>query len=180
MSEWITTSAPYLAPRAAGERDPWAVEAEAIGHTGRHRLALVERRELPAPVAERLGIDPAARAILRRRVVTLDERPVEIADSWYPLAVAEGTGLAQDRPIRGGAARLLAELGFTAARHVEDVAIADPPDEAAHHLGPAPVLELIRTSFTADDVPFEVAAMLMSRDLAPGVPRRLRYELRPG
>jgi hypothetical protein len=40
------------------------------------------------------------------------------------------------------------------------------------------VLELIRTSYTAADEPFEVAVMMMSREMAPGVVRRLRYELR--
>ena len=65
-----------------------------------------------------------------------------------------------------------------AVRHIEDIAIADPPADAVAELGASPLLELIRTSYTAADVPFEVAVMLMSRDLAPGVPRRLRYELR--
>jgi GntR family transcriptional regulator len=178
MSDWITASTPYLAPRAAGERDPWEQEAAEAGHVGRHRLTLVGRFSAPDLVAERLEIDQDAPAILRRRLVTLDDRPVEIADSWYPLAVAEGTGLAEQKPIRGGALRLLAGLGYMAARHVEDVAIVDPPADATAELGTSPVLELIRTSYTANDVPFEVAVMLMSRDMAPGVPRRLRYELR--
>jgi GntR family transcriptional regulator len=116
--------------------------------------------------------------VVRRRLVTLDDRPVEVADSWYPLRIAEGTALADDRPIRGGALRLLAELGYTATRHVEDIAVVDPPADAAEVLGTSAVLELTRTSYTAIDEPFEVAVMLMSREMAPGVLRRLRYELR--
>jgi GntR family transcriptional regulator len=178
MSDWITASTPYLAPRAAGERDPWEREAAEAGHVGRHRLTLVGRFPAPDLVAERLGTDQGTSAVLRRRLVTLDDRPVEIADSWYPLAIADGTGLADQKPIRGGALRLLAELGYTAARHIEDIAIVEPPADAVAELGASPVLELIRTSYTAADVPFEVAIMLMSRDMSPGVPRRLRYELR--
>lgn len=178
MSDWITASTPYLAPRAAGARDPWEREAAEAGHVGRHRLTLVGRFPAPDLVAERLGAGQDALAVLRRRLVTLDDRPVEIAESWYPLAVAEGTGLAERKPIRGGALRLLADLGYTATRHVEDIAIVDPPADAAAELGTSPVLELIRTSYTADDVPFEVSVMLMSRDMSPGAPRRLRYELR--
>src|SRR5258708_30137771 len=131
MRDWITASTPYLAPRAAGERDPWEREVAEAGHVGRHRLTLVGQFPAPDLVAERLGTDQGAPAILRRRLVTLDDRPVEIADSWYPLAVAEGTGLAEQKPIRGGALRLLADLGYTAARHVQDLAIADPAADAA-------------------------------------------------
>jgi DNA-binding GntR family transcriptional regulator len=178
MSEWITGSTPYLAPRTSGERDAWALEAEAAGFVGRHRLTLVDRLPTPEPVAARLRIDSGALAVMRRRLVTLDHRPVEIAESWYPLPIVEGTALSDDKPIRGGALRLLAELGYTAARHIEDIAVIDPPADAAEVLGTSAVLELIRTSYTAADEPFEVAVMMMSREMAPGVVRRLRYELR--
>lgn len=177
-AEWITASAPYLAPRARGDEDPWEREAAQGGHVGHHRVVLVDRRPLPGFVAARLGVESGVGGILRRRVVTLDDRPVEVADSWYPLAVAQGTGLAEPKPIRGGALRLLADLGYSAVRHVEDVGIVDPPADLAELLGTAAVLELIRTSFTADDTPFEVAVMLMSRHMASDMPRRLRYELR--
>lgn len=178
MNEWVTASTPYLAPRAAGEPDPWEEEAARAGLVGRHRLVLAEWRSAPTAVASRLGIDPAEPVVLRRRLVTLDDRPVEIADSWYPRSIAEGTALAERKPIKGGAARLLADLGYVAVRHIEDVGVCDPPAEVAPLLGEAPVLELIRASYTQAETPFEVAVMLMSREMTPGRPRRLRYELR--
>jgi GntR family transcriptional regulator len=177
MADWITSSKPYVTPRAPGERDPWELEAERAGHVGRHRITLVDQRMAPAEVARRLGIGAEDLAVLRRRVVTLDDRPVEVSDSWYPTAIAAGTGLAEDKPIKGGAVRLLADLGYTAARHVEDVAMIDPPADAAEILGPGLVIQLIRTSQAADDTVFEVGVMHMSRELTPGVPRRLRYLL---
>ncbi len=64
-----------------------------------------------------------------------------------------------------------------AARHAEEVAVVDTPDEFREVLGDTPVIELTRTSYTEADVPFEVAVMLMSRNMAPGVPRRLRYSI---
>ena len=181
MSEWITSSTPYLTPGSDPNGDPWRTEAERAGHVGAHRLIGV-RREVPPPrVARLLGIEPGAPAILRRRLVTLDEAPVEISDSWYPASVADGTGLAEQRPIKGGAARALAECGYVAARHLEQVAVVDTPEALRDLLPDSPVIELTRTSFTAEDVPFEAAVMLMTRELAPGVPRRLQYELRqPG
>lgn len=181
MSEWITASAPYLAPRKSGEPDPWAQEAAQGGRTGRNKVLSAGPAKAPDLVAALLGMEPGATAVLRRRLVTLDDQPVEIADSWYPLAIAQGTGLAENKPIKDGALRLLADLGYTAVRHTEDVSVAALSQELAGLLGlpvGQAVLELVRTSYTAQDVPFEVAAMTMTPDMAPGLRRRLRYELR--
>jgi DNA-binding GntR family transcriptional regulator len=178
MSEWISSSQPYLAPRDSTSSDPWRDEAARAGHVGAHRLVLVERAAPPARVSALLGNDPESGAILRRRIVTLDERPVEVSDSWYPAAIADGTALAEARPIKGGALRLLAELGYLATRHVEEIAVVDVPPTLLDVLRDSPVIELTRTSYAENDVPFEVAVMVMSRDMTPGVPRRLRYEMR--
>ena len=178
MSEWITSSQPYLAPRAPGAPDPWKQEAARAGRDGAHRLVLVEPRTPPVRVSLLLGIEPGTSAVLRRRVVTLDDVPVEISDSWYPAAIADGTGLAENRPIKGGAVQVLVDLGYVAARHVEEVAVVDTPGDLRALLAEPVVMELTRTSYTATDTAFEVAVMLMSREMAPGVTRRLRYELR--
>lgn len=177
MADWITSSAPYVTPRADGERDPWEVEAERAGHVGRHRVALVESRPAPESVAGRLGVAAGDPAVLRRRIVTLDDQPVEVSDSWYPAVIAAGTGLAEPRPIRGGAVRLLADLGYRAAGHVEDIAMVEPSSDVARILGPGLVIELIRASHADDGTVFEVAVIQLSRELTPGVPRRLRYLL---
>jgi len=180
MAEWVTASTPYLSPRAAGQGDPWALEAAEAGHVGRHKVLSAGTAYPPEHVAALLRAEPGASAVRRRRIVTLDDRPVEIADSWYPIAFAQ-TALAEPKPIKGGALRLLADLGFTAARHIEDVAVISLTGELADLLY-SPVgeaaMELTRTSFAQDGTPFEVAVMVMSREMEPGLPRRLRYELR--
>ncbi|MBR7835370.1 UTRA domain-containing protein, partial [Actinospica durhamensis] len=165
-----------------------------------HKVILVARRVPAERVARLLGIAPDEPAVLRRRLVTLDGVPVEVSDSWYPARVADGTQLAEDRPIKGGAVRALAERGYLAARHVEEVAVVDVPAELSTLLPHPPVIELTRASYAAPaDLAgtaapagaadgsrneaggaFEVAVMLMSREMAPGVPRRLRYTFRPG
>lgn len=180
MSEWITASTPYLSPHAAGQADLWALEAAQAGRSGRSKVISAGPAAAPQIVANLLGVEPGRDAIRRRRVVTLDDRPVEIADSWYPVRIAEGTGLAEPTPIKGGALRLLADLGYAAVRYVEDVSVVLVADDLAELLdvpeGEA-VLELVRTSYTSNGAPFEVAVTVMSREMEPGVTRRLRYEL---
>jgi DNA-binding GntR family transcriptional regulator len=178
MSEWITSSEPYLAPRDPAAGDPWREEAARAGRVGAHKVVLIARRAPDERVGHLLGLAPGAPAVLRRRLVTLDEVPVEVSDSWYPAEIADGTPLAADRPIKGGALRALADLGFTGVRHVEEVAVVDTPAEIEKLLPVSPVIELTRTSYTARDLAFEVSVMHMCRDLAPGVPRRLRYSMR--
>lgn len=182
MSDWGTSSAPYLAPWKVGEADPWAREAAQAGGTGRSKVLSAGPAVPPALVAAALSIESGSTAILRRRIVTLDDRPVEVADSWYPVRIAEGTRLAESKPIKGGAVRLLTDLGYTAARYTEDVSVISLTEELAEllhlPLGDA-AMELVRTSYAQDGRPIEVAAMVMTREMTPGVRRRLRYELRP-
>lgn len=179
-SEWTSSSASYIAPRDDSAPDPWQQEAERNGRVGRHRLIAVGQQVPAERVARLLGIEAGAPAMLRRRLVTLDDAPVEISDSWYPLEIAEATALAADAPIKGGASKALADLGFLAARHIEQVAVVDVPEDLRDLLPETVALELTRVSYTATGVPFEAAVMLMSREMAPGVPRRLLYEFASG
>ena len=60
----------------------------------------------PAAVAERLGIEPGTPVLVRRRTTVIEDRPNQLADSYYPLDVAadaamlreEKTGLAGASP----------------------------------------------------------------------------------
>jgi GntR family transcriptional regulator len=178
VTEWITSSVPYLSPGGDSAPDPWAQEAAAFGRVGAHRLIDAGPRTPPERIGRLLGIEPQAHAVLRRRLVTLDATPVEVADAWYPAEIADGTRLAEPRAIKGGATRALADLGFVAVRHVEEVAVVKVPEPLREFLADTPVLELTRVSYTATGIPFEAAVMYMSPEMAPGVPRRLRYELR--
>lgn len=174
---WTATSVPYLAPQAPGQPDAWTQE---FGLRASQHLREVDLVVPPAEVAELLRIDPGAKAVVRRRTVALDRKPVELADSWYPALIADGTGLAADKRIKGGAVTLLAELGYTTARAVEDVRAPRITREQSSLLflpENERVLELTRTSYGADGEPFEVSVMAMNPELSDGELRGLRYEL---
>lgn len=98
-------------------------------------------------------------AIARRRLMSLDGHPFEVAESWWPVAIAGGTALAEPRRIKGGAVTLLAEMGHTVHRTVEDVWAAPAPEEEARLLEiepGSPVLMMLRTAFSADGLAFQV------------------------
>jgi DNA-binding GntR family transcriptional regulator len=172
---WSSVSMPYVLPRTAGQPDAWAEEAAQHGHVGRHILRDVTELHPPAEVAAALGTQENETVVVRRRTVLLDDRPVELADSYYPVALARGTRLSERSKIPGGAVTLLAEMGYQPI-HVEEDVSARPATEEERQLLQLRdhewVLVLFRLSRARDNTPVEVSAMTM----AP-YGRHLRYKL---
>lgn len=56
----------------------------------------------------------------------LDERPVEVASSYYPMHIGAGTALAEKARIKGGAVSLLAALGHVGETADERVTSRQP------------------------------------------------------
>jgi DNA-binding GntR family transcriptional regulator len=168
-SAWISVSLPYV----SGERgDAWAAEAAVHGGVGRQRLLAVEEVTAPAEVAEALNLEPGAPVVVRRRLMLLDEHPVELVESYYPTQIARGTALAEPRKIRGGAVALLAELGHRPRRVREDVTSRLATEHERNLLGlddPAAVQLLARVLYTDERRPVEASLMTGTG--------RLRYEL---
>lgn len=163
---WKAESTAYITPRTEGQGDAWAEDAQQQGGRGTQKLAAVEETVPPAQVAEAFRLDTGEVAVVRRRVIYLDDRPVELTDSYYPPSIARGTRLAEHRKIKGGAVTLLAERGHAPREVSEDVAADGASAVAAEALGVpegSPVLVLTRTSCDADGVPVEVSVMTMPR-----------------
>ncbi|WP_043613911.1 UTRA domain-containing protein [Nonomuraea candida] len=175
---WIDTSAPYVRPGREGAADAWSEEAARRGHVGTNELREVGEITAPDDIARDLGIEGERHVVVRRRLVLLDGVPIELADSYYPVSIARGTPLAQPGKIRGGAVRLLADLGHR-ARRVEETVSARPATATERdllRLGPTDwVLVLRRVSHDEAGTPYESTVMTM---VAEG--RELRYEHEEG
>ncbi|MEU6979598.1 UTRA domain-containing protein [Streptomyces sp. NPDC046371] len=171
---WISETAPYLAPREQGQPDAWTEEAGRRGRRGGQTLLQVGEVLAPSPVQTALNLGPDGQVVVRSRLILLDGHPVEIARSYYPVTVARGTRLADPRKIPGGAVSLLRELGFSSGAVLEDVSAGLADLEEREHLAlpeGSAVLRLLRTTATAEGVPFEVSWMTMPAD------RHLTYRL---
>ncbi|WP_405643874.1 GntR family transcriptional regulator [Streptomyces sp. NBC_00019] len=172
---WVSASMPYMTPRGKGQSDVWSAELEARGRSGGQRI--VHAGEVPAPrgVAELLGLSEGDVAVVRRRVMYLDDDPCELTDTFYPVGLARGTGLAGTAKIRGGAVALLSELGHVGVRVREDV-VARMPSKAERDVlltaSDEPVLQLTRLTLDRDDQPIQVDRMVM-----PAHRQQLRYEM---
>ncbi|MFD3581983.1 GntR family transcriptional regulator [Streptomyces sp. NPDC058683] len=177
-NRWVSTSMPYLTPREQGQGDAWTADAAAQGRRGTQRIVHAGEVPASAEVARLLGIPEQEPVVVRRRLILLDDEPNELTDTYYPTAIARGTGLAATAKIPGGAVTLLAQLGYAGALVREDVR-ADLPDEAeqqALRIAPSdPVLLLTRLTLDHDDRPIQVDRMVM-----PARRQQLRYEIRIG
>ncbi|MFH8474734.1 GntR family transcriptional regulator [Streptomyces sp. NPDC018000] len=176
--EWGSTSMPYLAGSAGTSGDVWAAEAAAEGRRGGQRIVRAGETQPPEAVAELLRTPAGQHVIARRRIMYLDGEPCELTDTYYPLDIAVGTGLAGTAKIRGGAIRLLADLGYVGVRACEEVTARSATDHEREQLrltAGEPVLQLTRLTIDGADRPIQVDVMAM-----PPRRQKLRYEIRIG
>ena len=173
MSEQETsTSARYIHPQPG---DAWAADAAAQGKTGTQRLLAVETIPAPLGVQRALQLGEGEDVVVRRRLILADDKPVELADSYYPASIAAGTKLAEAKKIKGGAIAVLAERGVAPADFVEVVSArpAEPDEAEALEVAAAePLLVLARISRPVDGPPVEYAVnRMLASEAAPLVYR---------
>lgn len=119
----------------------------------------------PSDVAEALGLASEDRVISRARRFLVDERPVQLATSYYPVDIVRGTAITYTDTGPGGAYARLAEIGFEPVRFTESVTARAPhPDEALDLALPNAgglVFDLTRFAFTAENRCVEVNRMVL-------------------
>lgn len=138
----------------------------------RYRLITVEEAVPPADVLEALELAPGAVTVVRRRILVHDDQPVELSASYYPAEIAAGTGLAGRDKIDGGAARVLAGLGFPQRNFVDRVSARPPTVDEAEALElpeGTPVIRQLRTVYSDRQRPVEASVLVKGAH---------RYELR--
>jgi GntR family transcriptional regulator len=133
----------------------------------RWRAVDVVVSELPAPddIAAALNIDSGAPVLSRARRFMVDDRPVQLATSYYPLELVRGSAIAYTDTGAGGAYARLAELGAEPARFTETVTARAPhPDELPSLNMPKAggmVFDVTRYAFTAQGRCVEVNRMVL-------------------
>ena len=143
-------------------------EAAAQGHKA-HQV-IRELAEVPAPavVSEKFGIPPKAPVWVRRRTTLIDDRPNQLADSYYELEVVAGTLIREENTGPGGGFARLEEAGYSLDRITEEWAVRMPtgPETVALKL-PAgtPVVDLVRTTYDKSGRAVEVMLATLAGDM---------------
>jgi GntR family transcriptional regulator len=135
-----------------------------VGTRPRTETVAVDVELPPAPVAEVLNLGDGGRVVTRRRRYVVDDKPVQLATSYYPEALVAGSAITEVNTGEGGAYARLKELGYEPTRFREELRVRMPREaerEALELAQGTPVILIVRTAFTADDQPVEINEMVL-------------------
>lgn len=160
-------------PDSANSLDAWAAE---VACQGRRPAETIELSIMIPPdhVADRLQLNPEALVVVRKRVRYVDNNPYQLADSYFPQELVDGTPLVEPRSVSapGG---LLAAIGHPQARLIDEITIRMPTIIETEQLRLTPgtaVAEITRTGYGVDGRPLRVMVTV-----APGDRNLLVYEI---
>lgn len=144
-------------------------EAAQQGHEAAQLIRFLGTVPAPAAVAERLGVETGDDVHVRRRTTLIDGRPNQLADSYYPLELAEKVpALKREDTGPGGGFARIEEAGIRLDRIREEIAVRMPAGPEVGNLRlPAgtPVAELIRTVRDGEGRPVEVMIAVIAGDM---------------
>jgi GntR family transcriptional regulator len=154
------------ADRARG-RSAYAADMERLGKRWAIEALSVSREPAPAEVANRLGIDEGASVVRRHRVFSVEDVPHQIATSYIPLDLAQGTAIEQENTGPGGVYARLEESGHLIDSFNEEVSARMPSPEEREILSipeGVPLLRVVRSAMDADGRVLEITDTLLPAD----------------
>lgn len=117
----------------------------------------------PPDIAKGLKLAEGETAILRKRLTLFNGEPVDLSSGYYPASIARGTKLETAPKIKGGAPKVLAELGYPQRWFVDDVSVRPPTSEEVQLLelpDGVPVMRQSRILYSDNDVPVEAMVLV--------------------
>jgi GntR family transcriptional regulator len=148
-------------------RAAYLAELEAEGRVPQVEVLEVGRATAADDVAVWLQLAMGADVLVRRRRYLADGEPMELATSYVPWELAEGTQIVQPDTGPGGIYARLEERGHPLKRFSEEVTARMPTLEEvrALRLQPGvPVFRVLRVAYDADERPVEACDTVMAAD----------------
>jgi GntR family transcriptional regulator len=148
-------------------RAAYLAELEAEGRVAEVDVLEIARVKAPDDVAVWLQLKVGADVLIRRRRYLADGEPMELATSYVPWELAEGTQMTEPETGPGGIYARLEERGHELKRFSEEVTARMPTvDEIrALRLQPGvPVFRVVRVAYDRDELPVEACDTVMAAD----------------
>ncbi|MER8268023.1 GntR family transcriptional regulator [Streptomyces griseus] len=156
--------------------DDWKAQVRAQGREPEQGTPQVSTEPAPKDIANWLHLEPGTPVVARRRLRLVDGEPCQLADSWFPVEIANGTPLMEERDVtmNGG---ILAATGNPQHRIRDELDIRMPTSAEIERLDllnlpGTPVCQHARIGYGADGVPIRVMVTI-----APGDRNRIIYEM---
>ncbi|ANZ42858.1 GntR family transcriptional regulator [Lentzea guizhouensis] len=135
-----------------------------LGSRPRTENVTVDVEPPSSSVAEALQLADDEHVVVRRRRYVVEDKPVQLATSYFPEALVAGSSIAQIDTGEGGAYARLKELGSEPTKFVEELRVRmprEPEREALELAQGTPIILITRKAYTADDRPVEVNEMVL-------------------
>lgn len=161
----VIRAAHYPKPAGTGQPYPWISDHTARGRNARVEILSVGEVPAPAQVAAAFGIEPGSPAVCRHLLLFFGDEPAELLWSYYPVDIARSTEITDNRKIKGGTPRVLAELGYPLRNAVDQIGarLATVEEFTALRLPrDMPVIRQLRVLYTDGHRPVQVDVMVKS------------------
>jgi GntR family transcriptional regulator len=148
------------------DKQPFIVEVGSYfaPSPGGYSYELLDVAEVTPPneVAMALQLGEDRQTVLRRRILRHDGEPVELDWSFYPLEIVGASALTQPGRIRGGAPKVLEELGYPEREFVDRVSTRMPTPEEIEllDLPDVPVIRQLRIVYSDDQRPVTASVFI--------------------
>jgi len=144
-------------------------EAALQGHVAHQLVRYLGEVPVPDNVAERLDVPPGTPVFVRRRTTLINDRPNQLADSYYPMSLVGRVPQIRDEDTGpGGGFARIEEAGIRLARIKEELRTRMPttPEVVTLKLPEGtPVIELARTTYDDSGWPVEVMVATIAGDM---------------
>ncbi|MEU8136501.1 GntR family transcriptional regulator [Streptodolium elevatio] len=144
-------------------------EADSQGRSANQLIRELSEVPAPALVAEKFGIAEGTPVWVRRRTTLIDDRPNQLADSYYELEVVAGTRIQEEDTGPGGGFARLEEAGHHLAEIEESIDVRMPtgPESVVLELPTGtPVVDLTRVTYDDSGRAVEVMLSVIAGDMA--------------
>lgn len=149
------------------DRQPFVVDIKHyfVPTPGGYSYDILEVAEVEPPpdIAKGLKLAEGETAILRRRLTRFNGEPVDLSSAYYPTAIARGTKLETAPKIKGGAPKVLAELGYPERWFVDEVSVRPPTTDEVQLLelpDGVPVMRQARILYSDNEKPVEASVLV--------------------
>jgi GntR family transcriptional regulator len=152
--------------REAGKA-AFLAEIEGEGRVPDVEMLRLGRGKAPPDVAERLGLDEDAPVLIRHRRYLADGQPLELATSYVPWDLANGTPMTRKNSGPGGIYARIEERGHQLGHFSEEVSARMPTPEEIRSLrlgAGVPVFRVVRTAYADHGKAVEVCDTVMAAD----------------
>jgi GntR family transcriptional regulator len=154
--------------RGPGSGSSFAEGLEKAGLKPSTNLVQAEAIVPPPEVAGRLGLATDELALIRKRQMFADDRPVQLAASYVPMSVAGDVGIAFPDTGPTGLYARLAERGHRVVRFMEEIESRRPTEEESDFLRigrSQHVLEVVRFAFDRVGKPLDLVVNVFPSQL---------------